>query len=106
MPHSPATAPMLSEAERAALRSALAAAHQHDAEEQQVSCCCCGARAGAAGEPPHNLFALDAPTAGAAGAQPPSPIRTPAAQPIQVCQLHHQGIRTTTPRCRLKSSAR
>jgi hypothetical protein len=36
MPHSPATAPMLSEAERAALTSAMAAAHRHEAEEQQA----------------------------------------------------------------------
>lgn len=36
MPASPATAPMLSEAERAALVGALAAVHQHEAEAQQV----------------------------------------------------------------------
>ncbi|PRW57891.1 hypothetical protein C2E21_3748 [Chlorella sorokiniana] len=36
MPHSPATAPMLSEAEGAALTSAMAAAHRHEAEEQQA----------------------------------------------------------------------
>lgn len=36
MPASPATAPMLTEPERAALVGALAAVHRHDAEEQQV----------------------------------------------------------------------